>query len=287
MADIDVEDWKKHTDYVSPCSPSQRWTARSSLHPFPSAWLQPFGRGRGLVLEVCRCMARGAKGRYPRSLVFCTPHAPLADHPSLRLVRTSPACCNSPPERRVSLSTASRTCKAPTVLGDSRSRRRARSGSCPRVTPASTGQCSFSLSSSLAESSRADSSNRAVSQDRPATLQKLRGPRAEAHHRRRGDPRLRTGVITRPDSFSSFSILLLSCARPDSPSLLSPSSLHSSLPSLAELPYPQRSLPGSPLYFFLFLNLSLFSLPLSPSPFSFVSSPRAQPRCPYILSSVR
>lgn len=111
IADIDVDDWKKHTDY-------RGYTESDPV--VQNFWKVSNNETRNLPFK-----ATNTNNRPYRSFAAGTPNK-------------SRASSNSPPVPRVSPSTVSRICKAPTVLVASQSRSRARRHSCPSRTRAST-----------------------------------------------------------------------------------------------------------------------------------------------------
>jgi hypothetical protein len=111
IADIDVDDWKKHTDY-------RGYTESDPV-------VQNFWKVSNKHLKQSSAYESNTNKRTHRSSVAGTP--------SRSLVSSS-----SPPVPRVSPSTVSRTCKAPMALAASPSRSQARRPSCPSRTRAST-----------------------------------------------------------------------------------------------------------------------------------------------------
>jgi hypothetical protein len=111
IADIDVDDWKKHTDYrgYTESDPVVQNFWKVSNATFTLNFLSECNTNN----HVCRSSAAGTPNK-------------------------SRVSSNSPPVPRVSLSTASRTCKVPTALVASPSRSQARSHNCPSRTRAST-----------------------------------------------------------------------------------------------------------------------------------------------------
>ena len=110
IADIDVDDWKKHTDYrgYTESDPVVQNFWKVSNEPRRFSFHISHAN-----MRTCRSFAAGTRNK---SRVFS----------------------NSPPVPHVSLSTVSRTCKVPTALVASLSRSQARSHSCPSRTRAST-----------------------------------------------------------------------------------------------------------------------------------------------------
>jgi hypothetical protein len=111
IADIDVDDWKKHTDYrgYTESDPVvQNFWKVSNGHPAHSS---PFSGNTNT----------------------CNHRSSVAGTPSRSLVSS-----NSPLVPRVFPSTVSRTCKVPMALAASLSRSQARRPSCPSRTRAST-----------------------------------------------------------------------------------------------------------------------------------------------------
>jgi E3 ubiquitin-protein ligase NEDD4 len=110
IADIDVDDWKKHTDY-------RGYTENDAV-------VQNFWK-------VC-----------PFSIIFLHNIHSLTNFRSASAAGTqskSPVSCNSQPEPRVSRSTASKTSRVQTDPEDSPLRRAARRPNFPNRIPASTG----------------------------------------------------------------------------------------------------------------------------------------------------
>ena len=110
IADIDVDDWKKHTDY----------RGYTESDPVVQNFWKVSNEARKILFRIddankrtCRLFAAGTPNK---SRVYF----------------------NSPPVPRVSPSTVSRTCKVPTALVASPSKSQARSHSCPSRTHAST-----------------------------------------------------------------------------------------------------------------------------------------------------
>jgi hypothetical protein len=110
IADIDVDDWKKHTDY-------RGYTESDPV-------VQNFWKVSNGTKELPFHIDDANKNLH-RLFAAGTPNK-------------SRVCFNSPPVPRVSPSTVSRTCKVPTVLVASPSKSQARSHSCQSRTHAST-----------------------------------------------------------------------------------------------------------------------------------------------------
>jgi hypothetical protein len=111
IADIDVDDWKKHTDY-------RGYTESDPV-------VQNFWKVSNKRLKI--------SSLHDSNTNKCNHRSSVAGTPSRSLVSS-----NSPPVPRVSPSTVSRTCKAPTALDASPSRSQARRPSSPSRTRAST-----------------------------------------------------------------------------------------------------------------------------------------------------
>jgi hypothetical protein len=111
IADIDVDDWKKHTDY------------------------RGYTESDPVVQNFWKVSNKHPKQFRPHSNDSnkCNHRSSVAGTPSRSLVSS-----NSPPVPRVSPSTVSRTCKALTALAASLLRSQARRPSCPSRTRAST-----------------------------------------------------------------------------------------------------------------------------------------------------
>jgi hypothetical protein len=113
IADIDVDDWKKHTDY-------RGYTESDPV-------VQNFWK-------VSKINSNTPKCSFNQSNTNTDIHRSSAAGTPSR----NPVSYNSPPEPRVSPSTVSRTCKAPTALAASPLKSLAKSHNCPSRTRAST-----------------------------------------------------------------------------------------------------------------------------------------------------